>query len=63
LSELKESGAIEQDADAVILLSREKKLAGHTLVLDVAKYRHGETGVVELRWEGALSRAVEWQAA
>jgi replicative DNA helicase len=63
LAELKESGAIEQDADVVVLLSREKKLAGHTLVMDVAKNRHGETGVVELRWEGVLSRAVEWDEA
>lgn len=61
LSELKESGSIEQDADVVILLHREKTLAGHKITLDVAKNRHGETATVELKWEGALSRAVEWE--
>lgn len=63
LSELKESGAIEQDADAVILLSRERQLGVQKLVMDVAKNRHGETAVVELRWQGALSRAIEMEAA
>lgn len=61
LEELKESGSIEQDADVVVLLHREKSLAGHKITLDVAKNRHGETATVELRWEGALSRAVEWE--
>jgi len=60
LEELKESGSIEQDADVVILLHREKVMAGHKITLDVAKNRHGETASVELKWEGALSRAVEW---
>lgn len=60
LAEMKESGSIEQDADVAILLSREPRLAGQCLVLDVAKNRHGEQNVVELKWEGALSRAVEW---
>lgn len=61
LSELKESGSIEQDADVAILLHREKTLAGHKITLDVAKNRHGETATVELKWEGALSRAIEWE--
>jgi replicative DNA helicase len=66
LSDLRESGAIEQDADVVILLRREE-LDGHTFEnpresswLDVAKNRHGETGEVELAWQGEFSRAVEW---
>jgi replicative DNA helicase len=66
LSDLRESGAIEQDADVVILLRREE-LDGHTfenpresIWLDVAKNRHGETGEVELAWQGEFSRAVEW---
>lgn len=63
LDELKESGSIEQDADVVILLNRERSLAGHKLVLNVAKNRHGEEAVVELKWQGALSRAIEWEVA
>lgn len=66
LSDLRESGAIEQDADVVILLRREEN-DGHTFMnpnesiwLDVAKNRHGETGEVELSWQGRYSRAVEW---
>jgi replicative DNA helicase len=56
LSELRESGAIEQDADCVILLHREKQ----RFWLDVAKNRHGKTAVVELWWDGAFSRALEY---
>ena len=66
LAHLRESGAIEQDADVVMLLRREEN-DGHTfenpmesLWIDVAKNRHGETGEVELYWEGRYSRAVEW---
>ena len=68
LSDLRESGAIEQDADVVILLRRVEN-PGHTfenpnesIWLDVAKNRHGETGEVELAWQGEFSRAVEWGA-
>ncbi|HEY2644064.1 MAG TPA: DnaB-like helicase C-terminal domain-containing protein [Galbitalea sp.] len=66
LSDLRESGSIEQDADAVFLLRREEN-DGHTfenpnesLWIDIAKNRHGETGEVELSWQGRYSRAVEW---
>ena len=60
LSELRESGAIEQDADVVILLSRGGDQASPELLMDVAKNRHGSTDVVSLAWQGELSRAVEW---
>ena len=64
LSDLRESGAIEQDADCVILLRKEgdteDAAANVTLVMDVAKNRHGRTGEVRLRWDGHFSRAVEW---
>jgi replicative DNA helicase len=60
LSELRESGAIEQDADVVILLSRRGEPRSEELVMDVAKNRHGTTDVVSLAWQGELSRAVEW---
>lgn len=61
LSDLRESGAIEQDADCVILLNRETEGDRPTgeIVLDVAKNRHGKTGVRSLAWQGHFSRAVE----
>lgn len=63
LSELRESGAIEQDADVVILLSRKAAWNGaESLVMDVAKNRHGKTDVIELAWQGEFSRAVEWDS-
>ena len=55
LSDLRESGAIEQDADIVMFLYRddyynedsEKRNIAECIV---AKNRHGETGKVDLRW-------------
>lgn len=49
LSHLRESGAIEQDADIVILLSNSAKTSTNILV-DVAKQRNGETGSFELEF-------------
>lgn len=60
LSDLRESGAIEQDADVVMLLRREGDFPNEKLIIDVAKNRHGETGEVSLSWDGGYSRAVEW---
>lgn len=60
LSDLRESGAIEQDADVVMLLRREGDFPRESLIIDVAKNRHGETGEVPLHWDGQHSRAVEW---
>lgn len=60
LSDLRESGAIEQDADVVMLLRRDGEFPSESLIIDVAKNRHGETGEVDLHWDGQFSRAVEW---
>lgn len=60
LSDLRESGAIEQDADVVLLLRREGEFPNESLVVDVAKNRHGQTGDFRLVWDGGYSRAVEW---
>lgn len=54
LSDLRESGSIEQDADVVILLHQEET----DLYLDVAKNRHGAPTVVKLVWQGHYARAV-----
>ncbi|TFD74715.1 replicative DNA helicase [Cryobacterium fucosi] len=58
LSDLRESGAIEQDADAVMLLHREdaNPKRRHLVEVIVAKNRHGKTGTLELLWEGQYAR-------
>ncbi len=55
LSDLRESGAIEQDADIVLFLYRDdyynEDSEKHNIAeCIVAKNRYGETGKVELRW-------------
>ena len=55
LSDLRESGAIEQDADIVMFIYREdyyeKETENRNLAeCIIAKNRHGETGTVELQW-------------
>ena len=58
LSDLRDSGAIEQDADLVAFLYRDgyynpDTLAGNTVELNVAKHRNGETAMVKLAWSPA----------
>ena len=63
LSDLRESGAIEQDADIVMFLYRddyyneesEKKNIAEVII---AKHRGGSTGTVELRWLGEYTKFV-----
>ena len=55
LSDLRESGAIEQDADHVLFLYRddyynENSEEKNVAECIVAKNRHGETGTVKLQW-------------
>ncbi len=58
LSDLRESGAIEQDADIVMFLYRdeyynkENSDAHNQAELIIAKHRNGETGTVNLHWLG-----------
>lgn len=57
LSDLRESGAIEQDADLVMFLYRddyyhEDSDQKNIVEVIVAKHRHGETGMVPLTWLG-----------
>ncbi|WP_130863068.1 replicative DNA helicase [Bacilliculturomica massiliensis] len=62
LSDLRESGSIEQDADIVIFLYRDEYYNPDTTdrpnVCDViiAKQRSGSTGTVELTWLGKYTR-------
>jgi replicative DNA helicase len=51
ISQLKESGSLEQDADQVWLLSWPKEEAGVRFVtVDVAKNRNGPLGAIDLVW-------------
>ena len=68
LSDLRESGAIEQDADIVMFLYREgyydRDTENHNLAeCIIAKNRHGETRTVELQWlpEFTTFGNMEWQ--
>ena len=66
LSDLRESGSIEQDADIVLMLYRESYYDSEkdeTVVVDndkaqviIAKNRHGGTGEVDLHWNGMYTR-------
>lgn len=55
LSDLRESGDIEQDADVVLLLHRDQGTPNQ-LEVDVAKNRDGPTGLVELTYNAATGR-------
>ena len=66
LSDLRDSGSIEQDADIVLFLYRaayynaqngeENQANENEAECIVAKNRHGETSVVRLGWDGAHTR-------
>lgn len=63
LSDLRDSGAIEQDADVVLLLRRPCKYPGdeqaddeRLSIVDVAKHRNGPTGEVKLNFEQDFTR-------
>jgi replicative DNA helicase len=61
LSDLKESGSIEEDADVVMLLSRNGEEQGglRTINCDIPKNRQGKTGGLSLGFNGAHQ---EWLA-
>jgi replicative DNA helicase len=63
LSDLRDSGAIEQDADVVLMLRRPCKYEGDEhyddkslAIVDVAKHRNGPTGEAQLNFEDEYTR-------
>ena len=74
LQDLRDTGAIEQDADAVILLHRPEYYADKNakdyiepvfeqIEMIVAKNRHGETGTAEMVWNGKTGNISELDVA
>ncbi len=65
LSDLRDSGAIEQDADVVMFLYREdyydkeKSAEQNTVDIIVAKNRHGSTGEVTLGWQAPYTKFID----
>jgi len=65
LSDLRDTGAIEQDADGVIFLHREgyyqdEKPESESIEVILAKNRHGETGTLSMYWQGAFGRVSQF---
>ena len=67
LSDLRESGSIEQDADLVLMLYRNQasntkrissfqKLESEKIEVILAKHRNGPTGTIQLRFDGKRMR-------
>jgi len=61
LSDLRDSGAIEQDADIVMFLYRDEYYKDdptkqNTAEVIVAKNRHGNTGRIEMNWFGQYTK-------
>jgi replicative DNA helicase len=61
MSDLRESGAIEQDADMILLIYRDEVYNRETpkkgiAEIDLAKHRNGETGEIRLTFRGANAR-------
>ena len=56
LSDLRDSGSIEQDADMVIFLSRDfygnDPAKANLVDVTLAKNRHGSSGTVQMSWLG-----------
>ncbi len=65
LSDLRESGAIEQDADIVMFLYRDDKYNPDSEKKNIAeciisKFRSGSTGTVEMVWAGQYTRFMDY---
>lgn len=67
LSDLRESGSIEQDADLIMMLYREEyydpenpEIKGQADLL-IRKHRNGPVGDIKLKWQAQYGQFTEWQ--
>jgi len=62
MSDIRESGAIEQDADVIMFIHRDEyynpdtTTKPNTAEINIAKNRSGETGTIDLRWIGKYTK-------
>jgi replicative DNA helicase len=68
LSDLRESGSIEQDADIVMFIYREaiydeNTAKGQVTDIRIAKHRNGPTGTVQLYFDPSTARFLDLQTA
>lgn len=59
MSDLRSTGQLEQDADIIILLHREKKEPEEEAEIIMEKNRNGATGIIKALWHGPFSRYTE----
>lgn len=70
LSDLRESGSIEQDADLVLMVYRESYYTGETISSNennlseviIAKHRNGPVGVVELEFDSKYTKFLNYRS-
>lgn len=55
LSDLRESGSIESDADVVMFIRRSRETEGVSLI-NIEKHRNGPTGEVKLKFDASLTK-------
>ena len=60
LSDLRESGAIEQDADLVMLIHKPDPEDEQKVDILLRKHRNGSTGTINLRFDKSTTRFTEW---
>ena len=61
LSDLRESGSIEQDADVVMFLHREDEEVRESVTCSIEKHRNGQTGQFNLYFNGNRLVTVMWR--
>lgn len=59
LSDLRDSGSIEQDADVVMFIHRDKESESQIAEILIEKHRNGATGMVELVFDGSKTTFIE----
>src|SRR5688572_22842713 len=66
MSDLRESGSLEQDSDMILLIYREEVYDRNTTKkgvaeIDLAKHRNGETGQIMLTFRGEITKFESYQ--